>query len=87
MNDSVLYEQAKRQVGFKSHALAYVLVNLMLIGVDYMDNSHLDWFWYPLLGWGIGLAVHGFYTYWTQFLFSEEKEMEVLRRKNKNTRQ
>ena len=87
MNDSELYEQAKSQVGFKRHALTYVLVNLLLIGVDYMDNSRLDWFWFPLLGWGIGLAFHGISTYWTQSLFSVEKEMEALRRKNKDIRQ
>ena len=87
MNDSDLYEQAKRQVGFKRHALTYVLINLLLIGVDFMDNGRLDWFWSPLLGWGIGLAVHGFSTYWTKSLFSVEKEMDALRRKNKNIRQ
>ncbi len=39
------------------HAVAYLLVNLVLLVVDLSTSGGL-WFFWPLLGWGIGLAYH-----------------------------
>ena len=57
-----IYTLARRRagakIGFYIHATVYILVNLFLI---YLATSH-DRTWYlgPLLGWGLGLAIHGF---------------------------
>ncbi len=45
--------------GFKFHLLAYIIVNIILIVVNLMNPTHI-WFFWPLLGWGIGLAAHGY---------------------------
>jgi hypothetical protein len=45
--------------GFKFHLAAYVLVNAILAIVNYMHPNHI-WFFWPLIGWGIGLAAHGY---------------------------
>lgn len=45
--------------GFKYHLLAYVIVNAILIVINLMNPTHL-WFFWPLIGWGIGLAAHGY---------------------------
>jgi hypothetical protein len=45
--------------GFKYHLLAYLVVNAILFAVNMMNPAHL-WFFWPLLGWGIGLAAHGY---------------------------
>jgi len=45
--------------GFRFHLLAYVLVNAILIVVNLMNPTHL-WFFWPLIGWGIGIAAHGY---------------------------
>lgn len=50
------------RAGFKWHATVYVAVNagLLLIWAAIRlqhDGAH-PWFVYPLIGWGIGLAVH-----------------------------
>ena len=45
--------------GFRIHFLAYVLVNAILIAVNLMHPDHI-WFYWPLLGWGIGLIAHGY---------------------------
>jgi len=50
--------------GFRYHLLAYVLVNAILIVVNLMHPDHL-WFYWPLIGWGIGIAAHG-YSVWKQ---------------------
>lgn len=52
---------ARRRAGMKlgwiSHATVYVIVNAaLMIGAAY---SGRNWAIYPLLGWGLGLAIHG----------------------------
>ncbi|HET6389762.1 2TM domain-containing protein [Hyphomicrobium sp.] len=48
--------------GFKIHLLAYVGVNVILAIINYM-NPQTIWFYWVLIGWGIGLAAHG-YSVW-----------------------
>jgi len=45
--------------GFIVHAYVYVGVNILLFILNIMDTPHKLWFIWPLLGWGIGLAIHG----------------------------
>ncbi len=62
MNDDERYRRAKARieqlVGFYSHAGAYVLVNGMLFIINMLTSPSDLWFFWPLLGWGIGLASH-----------------------------
>jgi len=57
------YEQALKQArelrGFYNHLMVFVVVNLFLFAIDYVSGPDEWWFFWPLLGWGIGLAVHG----------------------------
>jgi hypothetical protein len=45
--------------GFRFHLMAYIIVNVILIVVNVLHPSHW-WFYWPLIGWGIGLAAHGY---------------------------
>jgi hypothetical protein len=45
--------------GFFFHVSAYVLVNLILIAVNLIFTPDKLWFYWPLLGWGIGILAHG----------------------------
>ena len=49
--------------GFIVHAYVYVGVNILLFILNIMDTPHKLWFIWPLAGWGIGLAVHGFLVF------------------------
>ena len=40
------------------HAAAYVLVNAGLMALNEM-NGGPRWFPFPLMGWGLGLTIHG----------------------------
>jgi hypothetical protein len=55
------YQRARQRVeelrGFYVHLLVFVLVNAGLFVLD-MVSSGGTWFFWPLFGWGIGLAVH-----------------------------
>jgi hypothetical protein len=80
MNNSTLYRIAKRRVAFKNHLLTYIFINAVLCLVDYYDDQRIDWVFWPVLGWGIGVLFDGLNAYDVNF-FSVEKEMEKLKRK------
>jgi hypothetical protein len=44
--------------GFYIHAAVYVLVNVLLIIINLMVVPTFLWFFFPLIGWGIGLTMH-----------------------------
>lgn len=62
MSTEINREHARRRVeerlGFYIHAIVYVLVNAVMIGIDLTNNPDNTWFYWPLAGWGIGLAAH-----------------------------
>ena len=64
MNEDERYRRAKARVeqlvGFYSHAGVYALVNGMLFIINILTSPGDPWFFWPLMGWGIGLAAHGF---------------------------
>jgi hypothetical protein len=58
------YEKAKKRVeeikGFYSHLIVYICVNAALAIIDLVTPPvGVYWFWWPLMGWGIGLFFHG----------------------------
>jgi hypothetical protein len=64
--DDPLLARARRRVslklGFYTHALIFVLVNGGLFLLNSMQGN-TRWAHWPLFGWGIGLAVHGVFTF------------------------
>jgi len=51
-----------RKMGFYVHATVYVLVNLGLWAIATVTGRG-PWNVWPLLGWGLGLAIHGIVTF------------------------
>jgi hypothetical protein len=49
--------RAGAKMGWYIHATVYVLVNLFLVILA--SSRGQDWAMYPLLGWGLGLLIHG----------------------------
>jgi hypothetical protein len=49
--------RASAKMGWYFHAFVYVLVNLLLILLATSNGQ--NWYMYPLLGWGLGLLIHG----------------------------
>ncbi len=43
---------------FMGHLTSYVAVNIFLVTLDLISDRQLGWSVYPLLGWGVGLALH-----------------------------
>jgi hypothetical protein len=47
----------------RAHAATYVLVNLFLIGVWAATGAGYFWPIWPIMGWGLAVAVQGMATY------------------------
>ncbi len=64
--------------GFYSHLWSYVVVNSFLVCMDFFSNGRLEWAYWPVFGWGIGMAFHALSVFNTQ---SEDfqKEFEQWR--------
>jgi hypothetical protein len=54
---------AKKRRSFSEHLAAYLIVNGFLFGLNLLTLGYVSWAWFPILGWGIGLAFDFFETY------------------------
>ncbi|SFE72466.1 2TM domain-containing protein [Spirosoma endophyticum] len=71
--DPYLWKQAKARVGFRMHLQTYLLVNAglwliwALTSFAFQSSGHhgfiFPWPFFPMIGWGIGLASHYFAVY------------------------
>lgn len=57
--DHLARKRAGAKLGWYAHASVYVLVNLFLFSVSLYGFGSRRWSLAPLLGWGLGLALHG----------------------------
>ena len=88
------YNKAKKRVeeikGFYGNLTAYIVVNLFLMTINLMTSPEHLWFYWPMLGWGVGVIFHGLRVFnYMPFLGKdwEERKMkeymeEEERRKN-----
>jgi hypothetical protein len=72
--------RADMKIGFRIHALVYVLVNAGLVVLNLLTTPGHIWFVWPILGWGVGLLGHGLGVYATGGHSRERMIEEELRR-------
>jgi hypothetical protein len=53
----------RRRQKFFEHLRAYLIVNLVLFFIDLVTSGGV-WFFWPLFGWGIGIAFDAADTFW-----------------------
>jgi hypothetical protein len=62
-NQDERYFRAQKRVkeikGFYGNLTSYVIVNAFLIFINLKTDASNIWFIWPMLGWGIGVLVHG----------------------------
>ena len=91
-NDYEKYQTAHKQVqeikGFYGHLLSFVLVMLFLLFLNLKYSPSYLWFFWPLLGWGIGLIFHGMsvFNYMPFFgkNWEEQKIKQFMEQDSKN---
>jgi len=82
------YKAAKSRVaqlrGFYVHLTAFIVVNAFLIVLNLLTSPQSLWFYWVLLGWGIGLVAHALQVYGSFTIFGrdweERKVQEYLKR-------
>jgi len=50
-------KRAGAKLGWYVHFTVYLLVNLLLVAISVSNGR--TWAVFPVLGWGLGLAIHG----------------------------
>ena len=76
------YQRAKDRVdeikGFYVHLVVYLLVIPFLAYINYMTYWDFQWFWFPVLGWGAGLAAHGLSVFGLGKKWEERKIRQLM---------
>lgn len=63
-DEEQLYQQARERAaevqGLYIHLLVFLVINAGLFGINWFTRGDDGgwWFYWPLMGWGIGLIVH-----------------------------
>jgi len=75
-------KRAGAKLGWYIHAMVYLLVNLMLFAISSYGLGLRGWSLFPLMGWGLGLTLHGVAVFMLGDLRERlvEREREHLRR-------
>ena len=81
-NEQDAYYKAKKRVeeikGFYGNLISYCMVIPFLIFINYKTYWGFQWFWFPLLGWGMGLVFHAFGVFGYGKSWEERKIQEIL---------
>ena len=82
ITDEQLREQAIKRIkeknDFQIHLAVYLAVNLMLVGFWWFTGAGFFWPIFPILGWGVGVAVNG-YTVYRGNVYTEEQIRREMR--------
>ena len=86
------YYKARKKVeeikGFYGNLTAYIVVNIGLMVLNLVTSPEYLWFFWPLLGWGIGVAVHGMVVFnYMPFLGKDWEEQKIKEYMNKEKEQ
>jgi Histidine kinase/2TM domain len=82
------YYNAKKRVeklkGFYGNLISYCCVIPVLIFINLFTFSKFQWFWFPMLGWGMGLTIQAFGTFGYGKSWEERKINEILNKNKTN---
>jgi len=59
--------------------LSYFIVIPFLIYINYKTFWEFQWFWFPMIGWGIGIAINAFKVYVSDGIFGRNWEERKLK--------
>ena len=83
MTEQETYDRAKKRVeelkSFYSHLFVYLAVNVGLFLLNILTSPRHLWFYWPLIGWGIGLSIHGLSVFGTQKMLGKDWEERKIR--------
>jgi len=88
------YVRARKHVEevkeFYYSLISYIIIIPFLAFINYWTSWHYQWFWWPMLGWGIGLLFHAYKVYVNDGMFGRNWERrkieEFMREDEENNR-
>lgn len=88
-NENLAYQRAKDKVeqlkGFYGNLISYCVVIPFLIFIN-LRTSNFQWFWFPMLGWGMGLTFHALETFGYGKSWEERKIRELMNKEDNNSK-
>lgn len=85
-HESIAYDRASKRVkelkGFYGNLISYCLVIPFLIFVNLYTSASYYWFWWPMLGWGIGLVSHSLQVFGIGRNWEEKQIRKILEKEN-----
>lgn len=86
--ENTAYFRAKDRVeklkGFYGNLISYCCVIPFLMFINLKSGSSFQWFWFPMLGWGMGLTFHAIGVFGYGKSWEEKKIQEILGKEDKN---
>ena len=77
------YFKARKRVeeikGFYGNLIAYVVVNIGLVVLNLLTSPGYLWFFWPMLGWGIGVLFHGMKVFDFMPFFGKDWEEKKIK--------
>lgn len=87
MDDSAKYLRAKKRVdnlkSFYGSLVAYCIIIPFLIFINLRTSSGFHWFYFPMFGWGLGLAIQAFSIFGIGGNWEERKIKEIMEKNRK----
>ncbi len=84
------YFRAKQRVKelkeFYGNLISYCVVIPLLIFINYRTYWEFKWFWFPMLGWGLGLTLHAFSVFGYSARWEEKKIREYMEKEQQKTK-
>lgn len=82
LNENLRYQRAKKKAreirSFYFNLLCYCIVIPVLIFINLYFTPEFYWFYFSMLGWGIGLLFHGMGAFgWNPFLGKDWEERKL----------
>ena len=57
--ERLAHKRAGAKLGWYFHFAVYLVVNSFMFALSYFGFRERAWSMYPVLGWGLGVALHG----------------------------
>lgn len=90
ISENNAYFRAKQRVKeikeFYGNLISYCVIIPVLIFINYRTFWEFQWFWFPMAGWGLGLAIHGFSVFGYGANWEERKIQELMEKEQQRTK-
>nr|WP_315033405.1 2TM domain-containing protein [uncultured Chryseobacterium sp.] len=81
-DESEAYKRAQKRVkeikGFYTNLISYCIIIPFLVFINLFTENNNHWFWYPAIGWGLGLAFRAFRIFGLGESWQEKKIKKIM---------